>query len=227
MGFGTLFIGYFLLLNIAYYSFTDVIAALIMSMGLYKLSPVGKPFKYAFYSSIAFSALGFFEFILEIIRMFSPTSSFDELFSFISIPRYTLIALTSVMMLTGIRDVAKEVKLTSLYKRASFMIAPTGALYVLLALLEVPLSFIENAKPLAVMSVLLLLFGFIAVIINLTLIYKAYMKICMPDEKDMPLKPSKFDFVNKFRERSEEKNREYAEYKIEKLKKKAEKRRKK
>ena len=51
MGFGTLFIGYFLLLNLTYYGFTDVIAASVMLLGLYKLSGVNKYFKAAAISS--------------------------------------------------------------------------------------------------------------------------------------------------------------------------------
>ena len=56
MGFGTLFIGYFLLLNLTYYGFTDVIAASVMLLGLYKLSPVNKYFRAAALSSGVFLA---------------------------------------------------------------------------------------------------------------------------------------------------------------------------
>ena len=48
------------------------------------------------------------------------------------------------------------------------------------------------------------------------------MKICMPEDKDNEVedKPSRFGFVNKYHEHTAEKQREYAEYKLEKLKKK-------
>ena len=58
MGFGTLFFGYFLLLNIAYNTFTDLIAALIMAMGLNKLSTVNHPFKNGFIASVIFAVIG-------------------------------------------------------------------------------------------------------------------------------------------------------------------------
>ena len=51
MGFGTLFFGYFLILNVTYYGFTDAIAAAVMLLGFYKLSTVNSYFKYAAYVS--------------------------------------------------------------------------------------------------------------------------------------------------------------------------------
>ena len=49
------------------------------------------------------------------------------------------------------------------------------------------------------------------------------MRICMPEDEDMPEKESKFKLVNAFRRHEEEKRREYAEYKLDKLKKKQQK----
>ena len=42
MGFGTLFIGYFLVLNLVNYGATDLIAGIIMMMEFYKLRTVNK-----------------------------------------------------------------------------------------------------------------------------------------------------------------------------------------
>ena len=55
------------------------------------------------------------------------------------------------------------------------------------------------------------------------------MKICMPEDvdNDVPDKPSRFEFVNKHREHTLQKQREYAEYKLEKFKKKNSKKKKK
>ena len=46
MGFGTLFIGYFFLLNISNFTYTDIIAGMVVLLGLYKLSSVNKQFFY-------------------------------------------------------------------------------------------------------------------------------------------------------------------------------------
>ena len=59
---------------------------------------------------------------------------------------------------------------------------------------------------------------------NLILIYNCYMQICMPEDLlPKESKKSKLEFINKFAEHEEEKRREYAEYKLEKMKKRAEK----
>ena len=81
----------------------------------------------------------------------------------------------------------------------------------------------------ATASAITLIAIFTVVIVNLVTIYRAYMKICMPDDidNDTPDKPSKFEFINKHREHTIQKQREYAEYKLEKLKKKNAKKKKK
>ena len=55
------------------------------------------------------------------------------------------------------------------------------------------------------------------------------MKICMPEDVDNNIadKPSRFEFINKHREHTLQKQREYAEYKLEKLNKKKSKKKKK
>ena len=61
MGFGTLFIGYFLLLNLTYYRFTDLIAALLMLLAFYKLREINRHFRVAIISSGLFAAIGAIE----------------------------------------------------------------------------------------------------------------------------------------------------------------------
>ena len=54
MGFGTLFIGYFLLLNITMPGVSDIIATLVMLLGLYRLQMVNGKFKAGFFIDCAF-----------------------------------------------------------------------------------------------------------------------------------------------------------------------------
>ena len=42
MGFGLLFIGYFFLLNLTYFEYTDLLGALVMFLAFYKLQTVNK-----------------------------------------------------------------------------------------------------------------------------------------------------------------------------------------
>ena len=229
MGFGTLFFGYFLLLNIAYYTVTDLIAALIMAMGLYKLADVNRQFKGAFYVSLGFALIGLFELIVEIYSIFFPLASDSAVFSYLAIPRYTVIALLTLFILKGISEVSEEVSLPALARRARITMPFALVIYGLSAVLEIPIFTTEKMLyAIAVISAALIFATFVIAIVNLITIYSAYMRICMPEDKDNdPLdKPSKFGFVNKYREHNREKQREYAEYKLDKLKKKNSKKKK-
>lgn len=226
MGFGTLFFGYFLLLNITYFSFTDIISALIMAMSFNKLSSVNRFFRGGFILSLIFAACGAFELCVQIYAMFMPTFDITSLMSYVSISRYLIIAVTTVFMLLGIENVSYEVGLSELAKKTRLKLFLTFIVYAVATILEIPmLEIIIDIKILAVASVITLFAILITVCANLFTVYSAYSKICMPEDKDNDIinKPSKFGFVNKFREHSEEKRREYAEYRMEKFKKKQEK----
>ena len=229
MGFGTLFFGYFLLLNITYFTFSDLLAALIMAMGLYKLWDVNSQFKSAFYVSIAFSAIGLVELVCGSVTMFYPLVSLDTVLDYAALLRCIVIAILTLFILRGIERVAAEVGLDELAKRAKTSMPASLILYLISAILSVPLNANETfMKVLAVSSVLVLLATMIIVAVNLVTIYRAYMKICMPEDVDNEIeeRPSRFEFINRHREHTEKKQREYAEYKLEKFRKKNSKKKK-
>ncbi len=221
MGFGTFFIGYFLILNFAYYGFTDAISAAIMLLGLYKLSSVNREFRVAGVISAVFLLLGCFELGCEIyVSVFLGKLS-PALTSALAILRHSLIATTTVAALAGIRGVATEVGISQLANRAKKLAYVTPVVYVLLILLETPLPTLDFlARAAAVIALLTLLFSLALIIANLFTIYSAYMQICMPEDLEMEERRSKFGIVNAMREHEEQKRREYAEYKLDKLKKK-------
>lgn len=221
MGFGTLFIGYFLILNFAYYGFTDAIAAVIMLLGLYKLSGVNKEFRIAAILSSAFLALGCFELGCELYVSVFSGKLFPALTSTVAILRHTLIAATTVGMLAGIRTVAKEVGISALEKRALRLAYATPIVYVLLILLETPLPSLDFlARVAAFIALLTLLLSLALIIANLFTVYSAYMQICMPEDLEMEEKPSKFGLFNTMREHEEKKRQEYAEYRLDRLRRK-------
>ena len=228
MGFGTLFVGYFLLLNITFYGFTDVIAALIMAMGLYRLTTVNRDFKLAYYTSLGFAFYGFIELIKEFTVIFVPSieGKLEGIVPYASMIRYAIILALTFFMLKGIANVSDEVGLRELRARANLFIPVSITVYALSALFEIPLlsKFIPT-EALAIISAALWVICFCLVIFNLITVYTAYMRICMPGDEDMDKKdsPSRFEFINKYRARKAEKEREYLEYQREKLKQKSEK----
>ena len=227
MGFGTLFFGYFLLLNIAFYGFTDLIVGLIMLLALYNLSSVEQSFKKASALLIPFSAIGLIELVLEIYAMFISSSGLDTVFGIMGMARYFLLAPISYFILYGIENLALEVELVNLRYKARWVKIAAPLAFALSMVLEFPtLDAIIPPKALAIISFIVLLGGFIVTIVALTAIYMAYANICMPDESFDGQKPSRFGFVNKFREYENKKQQEYAEYKLDKMKKKTNKNKK-
>ncbi len=231
MGFGTLFIGYFLLLNVTNYNFTDIICASVMALALYKLSGVNRDFKLGLYSAYAFIPFALFELIIAVTYMFSPSGALDLILPYASMVRYIIIFVISLFILRGISEVANEVGLNALSKKAYVSVFFCIAVYSLLLVFELPIisAFIKSELALGIITLTLLVGEFVLVAVNLVTIYTSYMRICMPEDidNDVEDKPSKFEFVNKFREKRAEKSREYAEYKLEKMQKKINKSKKK
>lgn len=226
MGFGTLFIGYFFLLNFAYISFTDAICGSIMLYGLYKLSKINKPFGISAIFAAAFTLLGVIELLAWALGLFFPMPTLTVFYSVSSIVRYSLILFTSTFMLYGMRDVAKEVRLLDLSEKCERLSYITAPIYSANILLEIfGLFDLKETQALYTLTAFAIVITLALVALTLIRIYSCYMRICMPSDT-MEEKKSRFSFVNAFRKHEEEKQREYAEYKLQKFKDKLEKKNK-
>lgn len=224
MGFGTLLGGYFLLLNFTtYYRFTDVIAALMMFYALYKLSGVNQMFKNAMGAAAVFSIFGFAELVIAMLDLFDLFFLGDTLISALAMSRCLIVGVLTYLILLGMKNVADEVDIKSLKIKCNYLSYVTIAVYSLNILLEtsslsafLPDSVLLFLAPVCIIALLAL------IIMNLTAIFSCYSKICMPEDNNTKYeeKKSRFGFVNKFRAHEDERRREYAEYKLEKLKKK-------
>ena len=213
MGFGTLLAGYFFLVNISYFSYTDIIAAMAMLTGLYKLTPINKNFKFGAYACILFSFFGLFEISLTAIELFTESEFLSGAFSYISALRYTFMFVITLFILRGIQEVATDVEALSLAKSAKTAI-PLSSLFLVTAIFELPFWIELLGNTVAYVYFALLLSVVVFVISNLITIYKAYMQICMPDELEKHPKKSKLEFMNRVYDSIEEKSKAYAEYKL-------------
>lgn len=228
MGFGTLLGGYFLLLNFTYYRFTDVIAALLMLYALYKLSGINQMFKLSAIGSAVFSAFGLAELVLGFLEIFSIIELSPIAISLIAMLRNFAVGLITVLMLIGIRDVAAEVGLPRLQIKANYLSYVTMVVYVGNIFLQT--AELSSWIPVTVLvpaSIIFIIATMALICVNLSAIFTCYQKICMPSEKKETAykeKKSRFGFVNRFRAHEEQRQREYAEYKLDKMKKKSEKR---
>ncbi len=226
MGFGILFIGYFLNLNFAYYQFTDAIAAIIMLYALYKLSYLNRGMKLAVRLAALMAVLGIFELTVTALEMFY-IIEYNTLLHFISaVSRNLIIGSMTAAMLLGMRDVAREVGLGALGERCRRLFSMTVVLYPILALLECgELGSFIDLRILVYASVIAIFLTLILTVLILAAIYGCYMRICMPGDEahETPEKKSRFGIVNAMREHQKMRAAEYAEYRFEKMKKRAEK----
>ena len=221
MGFGILFIGYFLLLNLTYYGYTDIIAGLIMLMAFYKLRSVNKYFAIGIFPSALFAVIGIPELIEALGAVFGTDISY--ILDYTAAPRYLIIGLITVLLLMGIESVAREVDAMKTAIRAKVTTPFAYIVFIAAVIMEFPaIEKIIDVNVLRYIGFALLLSVFVLMAAVLYSIYSAYRWICMPEDVDNDVKdkPSRFEFVNKFRERNEEKSREYAEYKLDKMKNK-------
>ena len=183
MGFGTLFIGYFLLFNIPYFGMTDIIAAAVMMAGLNKLSAVNRPFRNAYYISLIFTVYSLPELVFFALDLFKLYENSDVL-SYLRVGQCVIVCALTVMILKGIGEVAREVKLTGIPRRANMLTYATFVIYVLWILCSAPMLADLLGGAVAVVYLIAILSSLILIGINLVTIYSCYMHICMPGEEN-------------------------------------------
>ncbi len=128
-------------------------------------------------------------------------------------------------MLFSIRAIAKETEVKKVSDGAVrnfvFLCMYTVA-YALNLLIP-----IKDQKGMVAMAGCVWILYFACILLNHWLIFSAYAQICDEDDVDMAQKPSRFAFVNRFREKNEEKNQkaraEYEAYRAQKNYKKQQK----
>ena len=128
------------------------------------------------------------------------------------------------MLHLGIRDVAKEVDVPKTARRAKVCEIMAYPIFALCSIERILVIFLEESAVLTILQIITLLALLVLLVITLITVYSAYMYICMPEDQNNEHfeKMSRFEFVNRFRKRQEEKNREYAEYRLERIKTKIE-----
>ncbi len=227
MGFGILFFGYFLLLNVTFYGFSDIIAALLMIYAFYKLSGINQGFRRALYASMVFSVFALPELVFAVMELFLENIGISTVISIAAMLRSFIICIMTAFMLIGMRDLCREVELHNLSLRCQRAIIVTFIIYGLDIIWQTS-DFLNNfnLKAVVLIGYLIIIATLLIVAVNLLSIYGCYMHICMPDElikKPSEQKKSRFEFVNAFRKHEAEKQQEYYEYRLNKAKTRTEK----
>ncbi len=205
MGFGLLFIGYLFMFSFPYRGFDifpDIIGFIIAYIGLKTLSEYGCGFdnlKKYFYLLLPAGALTA---VLQIIKLFGVELSVLKVWEYI----YTaFLLLYNVLLLVAIYKIADDTDLRSIKAKAKRNLYLGIVYYALLLFLNFPIAFIQrlNIYLTAKFSIglVLFLFGYVWMFLNLALIFNCYMWICKPGDEDMPIKERK----NIFKKNDEEK----------------------
>ena len=182
MGFGILFFGYFLLLNITYYVFTDVVSGLLMAYALFKISSVSSYFKRPLYLSIAFAIFGLVELVLGGLDLFG-IISVSGFSNYMSIVRAVILCLFTVLLLRAMLSIAKELEVKDLPVKCAAMSIWTVLYYV--AEISFNTGFLANLIPDSAISVIylvLIIASIMLPIANLTAIFSCYRWICLPED---------------------------------------------
>jgi hypothetical protein len=186
MGFGLLLAGYFLLLDVAYFLITDIIAAALIALALSKLSYLNRGFKAALITSFVFLAFSVVEFGFGAYEMLSSPIKDATLISGIAILKNVILCTLSLTMFEGMREVSDEVGLASHAKKcrtAAYLALP---IYTLAIVAETPSLFDWTTPYVAtIIGVTSMLATLAYLIFTLTAIFGCYAKICMPEEKNM------------------------------------------
>lgn len=162
---------------------TDIIAAAVMMAGLYKLSTVNSSFKLAYLTSIVFTVYSLPELIFFSLDLFGIYENTD-LISYLRIGQCVIVCTLTVLILKGIGEVAREVELERIPKRADILIWATFAVYLLWILCNAPFLAALIGGYTAIVYLIAIISLFVLVFCNLRTIYGCYMRICMPgDEK--------------------------------------------
>ena len=238
MGFGWLFIGYFVAtlmsINVAG-AFIRLIGYGIMIFAAGRLKRYNGAFSYfqiAAFAMLAVSLLlaaaDVFDFLYT--EMLIETEVFPQSFdTAFAVTELCASCIFNGLMLYAIHAIAVETGVGKIAVNAVRNGIFIALYFVINAIAYLPLGFSETYAGLFGAPALLLYFVWI--VLNLVLIYSCYARICDEEDVDMARKPSRFAFVNKMRAELDAKEQKAiestAEYKRERLEKKADRRKRK
>ncbi len=213
MGFGLLFVGYFivtLMSLIRFGSVVKVIGYLLIGFSAWKLKKYNRNFQFPIIASgimllisgiLAYSDISGWLFSEMLIS--SGVMSEAVRTGFVYAEMVFSLFFNSALLF-AIYSIAKETGLITIATRAVRNFVFILLYYVLNLISYLPFSFVESYTKYFGLPVLLLYFAWI--ILNLMLIFSCYMKICDENDADMARKPSRFAFVNRMREEQERKS---------------------
>ncbi|MBQ8141406.1 MAG: hypothetical protein IJ038_06920 [Clostridia bacterium] len=212
MGFGLLFIGYFITYIMALNSIGPVfrlVGYAIMCRATGKLSEYDGKFKFAQIGSIVLIVFSAVDSIVEAVAFLhenlilesNPVENLpiEIILDFESV----VVFVYHVLLLLAIRSIAKETDVHKITVSVGSDFFFIGLYYLLSIIGYIPFPFQESYVQ--NMGLPLVILYLVWIIFDLKLIFSCYVYICDEQDVDMERKPSRFAFVNKFRAAFEQK----------------------
>ena len=175
-----------------------------MYLGLSELKKYSPVFIYAFIIDILFILCSFYEAfacIDEMLLLGTPLASASvlQVFDYIEL---VIGLFFNIAMLYGIADLSRRVDYGETRSKAYRNMVFVGFFNLFQLVMLIPNTIFDSDK--GFFMTLLLIFQLIYTVLNSFLIFKCYAMICPEGEEDMHRKPSRFEFVNKLREKQDE-----------------------
>ena len=222
MGFGPLLVGYIftylVTLGLGDYLFAGMlVGGFIMFLGLCELRKYCPTFLYAIIGSVFIILCSFYE-TAAWLNIGIDSASISRAFDYVEVG---INLWFNMSLLYGIADLSRRVEYPETREKAYRNMVFVGVFNVMQILLLIPNTVFDRDK--GFFMTLLMIFQIIYAFFNVLLIFKCYAMICPEGEEDMQRKPSRFEFVNKMREKQDEREqkaiestKEYFEKKLEK-----------
>lgn len=220
MGFGILFLGYFtgMVMFLGYLSVLRLLGAFIMLFAAFKLRTYNKAFALLLWACVVNIVFYGFATVLDVLGYVGSAFALgDAANTVMAVLKTPMTFALNMCMLVAIRSIAKETQSQKLFFSATRNIVFYCILFALELAALLPYELTRRLSvPAAVCSLVLS-------VLNMLLIFGCYARICDSEDAEMERKPSRFSFVNKFRE-EEEQRRQDAEKKRAERKKQRDKR---
>lgn len=211
MGFGLLFIGYFMA---AFMSMSPIGGYLIrlvgyamILFGALKLKRYNKDFRYLCMGALLMSAISFVIALSAIFDNITTVTLFSENVKNVigHLERIGYVLFTFSMCLP-IRSIAKETEVEKIAVASVRNFIFTAIYFILYLVAYIPLPFANEYK--AYFGTPVFVLYIVIIFMNLFMLFSCYAKICDESDIEMAQKPSRFAFVNRFREENERRRAE-------------------
>ncbi len=211
MGFGLLFVGYFMatfmsMSPLGGYLIRLVGYAIILLSAL-KLKRYNKDFQYLFIGASLMTLVSVVIALSIIFDDITTVSLFSEnIKNIIGHGERIGYVLFTLSMCSPIRSIAKETEVEKIAVASVRNFIFTVMYFVLYLIAYIPLPFVNDYKKYFGTPVFVLYI--VIIFMNLFMLFSCYAKICDESDVEMAQKPSRFAFVNRFREENERRRAE-------------------